>query len=173
MPLSCSNATGTAALVISGLLLGGCASNASSNMASPVWDTTLNDSVIANTLGVETRTVYLSWRCNAEGGGFGHICTGYKLIPDPTTSDLPPDLIHCKTKTTIIKRDAGTTSARWKAARSDRDIIIFRHSIRAETDFFGGGKEISVAYEHLLIFRKDKTVAGSLLGCTFSIEENV
>ncbi len=115
----------------------------------------------------------LSWSCNAESGKFGQNCRGTRDVPLDDASN-PPGLIHCKTDTVVLKRDAGgNTAASWLTYREDSGRLIFRHAIRAESDFFGGGKEISVSYVHILIRPEDAPGLKDLLGCTFTREEHV
>lgn len=115
-------------------------------------------------------TLGFRWRCNADGGGVGQDCSGQTIVPKGVA--WPADSIHCRTSTTLIKRDPGTTAG-WKALRDEGDILRFLHNIRAQSGLFGAGREIEVAFEHIVIARKDESALKGPLACTFSIREIV
>jgi hypothetical protein len=118
-------------------------------------------------------TLTFGWKCNAPGGGFGARCEGNIDVPDSGSAQLPPDLVHCKTETMVIKRDPGHTGAGWNAYRTANDNIFFRHHIVAGSEFFGPGREIEVHYVHTAIRRSDEEALGKELNCTFTIDERI
>lgn len=159
------------AVALSGVLAGCASRSATEGSGQEGW--ALSSHVASSaTSGLTVWRVNFSWQCNADGGGFGITCLDTRVVPDPRSNSLPADLIHCKTTYTLIKRDPGTTAG-WSTARTDSDMIIFRHDIRAESEFFGAGREIHVVYEHVLVFRSDRDAAAALLGCTFTINERI
>jgi hypothetical protein len=117
-------------------------------------------------------TLTFTYSCNAPAGGFsGSKCRGTAIVPTPP-ENLPKGMIHCKTITTVHKRDTAT-SAGWTAEKGADDILFFRHSISAESGVFAGGKEVRVTYKHFVVYEVDRVKAGELLGCTFSTAESV
>ena len=116
--------------------------------------------------------VQLSWRCNAEGGGWGSVCEGRTIVPNPDGTHLPVDHIHCRTETTIIKKDSDTFSE-WRVSRGPDNSMAFYHHIRAQSQTFGGGKEIEVSFTHYVIAEKDKDALSAPLSCSFTTAERV
>ncbi len=106
-------------------------------------------------------------RCNAPAPGFlASRCEDYNMHVPSQPNNALTDFIHCRTDTTIQKRDDNTGGG-WDVSENGPGPLQFRHWIAAESKTFQGGHEVEVTYKHIVIPRNSVATLGVDLNCNY------